>query len=360
MTRPFATGPLPANHTFSVTLSPGGFSGTKGVAMAAAGTNLFSFYAANFSGNPRYYVRNGTNAQERVDPVFAPNANATFNFSATRLSNNVHRIVISSGTNTFVTNATLGSVIDRAVFFHTNSANSSDTNNLYFNEPRITQPGTNGGGTASLLEPTLEVALTTARTLTAAFEPEPATAIAPADSLDTHAELLSLKDRIAVAGGVAALAATQSRVNPELSIAATRDRGAYGESYQQTLTVGVRVPFGAGPRQDARVAAARAEAVELEAQMALERARVASEVEAAHARTDAARTQLAAAERRAQLARESRGFFDTSFRLGESDLPTRLRIETEAADAERQAVRARIELAAAISGWRQALGLLPQ
>ena len=62
----------------------------------------------------------------------------------------------------------------------------------------------------------------------------------------------------------------------------------------------------------------------------------------------------------AQLARESRGFFDKSFRLGESDLPTRLRIEAEAADAERQAVRARIELAAAISAWRQALGLLPQ
>ena len=34
--------------------------------------------------------------------------------------------------------------------------------------------------------------------------------------------------------------------------------------------------------------------------------------------------------------------------------------EAEAADAERQAVRARIELAAAISAWRQALGLLPQ
>jgi cobalt-zinc-cadmium efflux system outer membrane protein len=97
-----------------------------------------------------------------------------------------------------------------------------------------------------------------------------------------------------------------------------------------------------------------------QAQMALERARLAGEREAARARADAARTQLAATERRAQLARESRGFFDKSFRLGESDLPTRLRIEAEAADAERQAVRARIELAAAISAWRQALGLLPQ
>ena len=78
------------------------------------------------------------------------------------------------------------------------------------------------------------------------------------------------------------------------------------------------------------------------------------------ARTEAARTQVAAAERRAQLVRESRGFFDKSFRLGESDLPTRLRIEAEAADADRQAARARIELAASISAWRQALGLLPQ
>ena len=69
---------------------------------------------------------------------------------------------------------------------------------------------------------------------------------------------------------------------------------------------------------------------------------------------------MAAAERRARLASESRGFFDKSFRLGETDLPTRLRIEAEAVEAQRQAASARIELAAAISQWRQALGLLPE
>ena len=94
--------------------------------------------------------------------------------------------------------------------------------------------------------------------------------------------------------------------------------------------------------------------------MNLERARLAGERDSAKARTESARLQLAAAERRAQLARESRGFFDKSFRLGETDLPTRLRIEAEAAEADRQAARSRIELAAAISAWRQALGLLPQ
>jgi cobalt-zinc-cadmium efflux system outer membrane protein len=46
--------------------------------------------------------------------------------------------------------------------------------------------------------------------------------------------------------------------------------------------------------------------------------------------------------------------------MGETDLPTRLRVELEASDAERQAARARIELAAAVSALRQALGLLPE
>lgn len=191
----------------------------------------------------------------------------------------------------------------------------------------------------------------------AVAEPDPGTS--PAD-VDAHAALQALRDQAAVAERTAALASSQSRANPELMLAATRDRGAFGESYQQTLTLGVRIPFGAGARHDARTAGARAEAAEAQAQLALERERLVAEREAARVRVDAARTQLAAAERRVQLARESRGFFDKSFRLGETDLPTRLRIEAEAADAERQSARTRIELAAAISAWRQALGLLPQ
>lgn len=181
----------------------------------------------------------------------------------------------------------------------------------------------------------------------------------PTDS-DSHAELAALKDKAAVAESTAALAATQTRAHPELTLATTRDRSAFGEPHSQTVTVGIRVPFGGGPRHAARTASARADVVELQAQIVLERARLVSERHAARARTEALRVQLTAAERRAALARDSRGFFDKSFRLGETDLPTRLRIEAEAADAERQAARARIELAAAISAWRQALGLLPQ
>ena len=186
-------------------------------------------------------------------------------------------------------------------------------------------------------------------------EPEPA-----GNEIAAHPALAEIQARAAVAERAVALAATQSRANPELTLATTRDRGAAGERYGQTVTLALRIPFGAGARHDSRLAASRADALEAQAQLAIDRARLPAERDAARARVEATRTQLSAAERRATLARETRGFFDKSFRLGETDLPTRLRIETEAAEAERQAARSRIELAAAISSWRQALGLLPQ
>lgn len=195
---------------------------------------------------------------------------------------------------------------------------------------------------------------------TALAEPDPGADTGSAVAgLESHAALQELKDRAAVAERTAALAMSQSRANPEVVMATTRDRGAFGEASQQTLTLGVRIPFGGGPRYEAKSANARADATEAQAQYALERERVMAEREAARVRVESSRVQLAAAERRAQLAGESRGFFDKSFRLGETDLPTRLRIEAEAAEAERQAARSRIELAAAISAWRQALGLVP-
>ncbi|HVR52670.1 MAG TPA: transporter, partial [Pseudorhodoferax sp.] len=80
----------------------------------------------------------------------------------------------------------------------------------------------------------------------------------------------------------------------------------------------------------------------------------------ARARLAAAQAVATAAARRQALAQQTRGFFETSFRLGETDLPNRLRVELEAYEAERQSARARVAVHQAISTLRQALGLLPQ
>ncbi|WP_241660820.1 TolC family protein [Variovorax guangxiensis] len=187
---------------------------------------------------------------------------------------------------------------------------------------------------------------------------EPAPPESAALDPDAHPALRDLQDRAAVAERAAALSSVRTRANPELTLATTRERDGRGEPALRTVTLGLRIPFGAGDRQAAVAANAHAEALDLQTQLSMERDRIAGERDAAHARVDAARAQLTAAERLARLAAESRGFFDKSFRLGETDLPTRLRIEGEAVEAQRQEARSRIDLAAAISHWRQSLGLL--
>jgi cobalt-zinc-cadmium efflux system outer membrane protein len=192
--------------------------------------------------------------------------------------------------------------------------------------------------------------------VSAATEPTPS----EVNAGDAHPLLKDLAARVATARAARNLAGMQSRANPELRLAATRDRANAGDAWSNTLTLGVRIPFGSDSRQRARVATATAEETEVEAQLAVAQERIAAEIDAARQREEAARARLAAAEQRVRLANESRGFFEKSFRLGETDLPTRLRIESEAAEAEREAARARIELAASVSALRQALGLLPE
>jgi cobalt-zinc-cadmium efflux system outer membrane protein len=175
-----------------------------------------------------------------------------------------------------------------------------------------------------------------------------------------HPALRELTSRAELARRQAELAGAQTRANPELTVGVSRERAEFGERYAQALVVGVRIPLGAHSRSDSKIAAAAADQLEAEAQLALEQERIEAGVQAARDRAAALQGAVTAAERRSRLAAESRGFFEKSFRLGESDLPTRLRVELEATDAERQATRSRIDLAEAVSQLRQSLGLLPE
>ena len=183
----------------------------------------------------------------------------------------------------------------------------------------------------------------------------------PAASLPIgHPAVTDWQDQAEVARRAADLAAVQTRANPELTIAATRGREQSGERTSQTFTVGLRVPLGGGDRARAKEFAARADALDAELRAGVERDRLAAEVAAAAARVKATQAQHDAMARYATLARDARGFVDKAFRLGEADWPTRLRVELDAVQADRQLARARIDAAAAVSALRQAMGLLPQ
>lgn len=180
------------------------------------------------------------------------------------------------------------------------------------------------------------------------------------EPLPTHPALAELSDRVRLAQQQRDLAGVQRRANPELTLMTTRERGGFGEAYGQTVTLGLRFPLGQSGQHRAKTSTAQAEQIEAEQQLALEQQRVKADIAAHAARLSAARIAESAASKRAMLARETRAFYEKSFRLGETDLPTRLRVELEAAEAERQSARARIAVSQAISNLRQALGLLPE
>ena len=192
--------------------------------------------------------------------------------------------------------------------------------------------------------------------LSTAPEPEPTTAEAP----PVHPVLAALEAKAQAQRSAAALAQTQSREHPEVTLLHTRDRAARGEARTGAVTLGLRWPLGGGERHRAVVAGALAEQTEAEVLLARERERLAAEQRSAQAALAAARAVLGAAAERARLTAETRDFFDKSFRLGETDLPTRLRVAQEASHAQRDLALARIDLNLAIAQARQSLGLLPQ
>lgn len=196
-------------------------------------------------------------------------------------------------------------------------------------------------------------------------EPETASDSEPAPpgedhSLAAHPALRELQDRARLARHARELAGTQGRASPELSLSTARERGARGEAWAQTVTLGLRIPFGSEGQHKTQLATAAAAQIEAEAQLTLEQQRLSAELATARARLDASQAQFRSAARRAELARETLGFVDKAFGLGETDLPTRLRVAQEAFEAQRQSERARLGQQQALSTLRQALGLLPQ
>ena len=89
---------------------------------------------------------------------------------------------------------------------------------------------------------------------------QPASAQSSGALLANHPALLELQHKALAARRSAELVSHQKYANPELTLATTRDRGGYGERYNQTITVGVRIPFGMGSRHTEQLSSANAQA----------------------------------------------------------------------------------------------------
>ena len=192
--------------------------------------------------------------------------------------------------------------------------------------------------------------------LPAVAELEEATATATAGE---HPALAAAQAELRAAQARLALAEADRRDPVEVGVGLARERAAYGAASETSLRLALRVPLGSEGRNAPRLAAARAEVDAAEADAdAAQRTVLAGQQAARSALEAAQRSEVLAAERE-RLSREVQALIAKAYQLGESDLPTRLRADSERFDAELAHARARVEARHALSTLNQALGSLP-
>ncbi|MDD2741541.1 MAG: TolC family protein [Rhodocyclaceae bacterium] len=157
-----------------------------------------------------------------------------------------------------------------------------------------------------------------------------------------------------------ALRRSQDRDRPALTLSTRIDQAVRGEAGEQTWAIALHLPLSSGVRQQAALANANAALIEASQQLSLQRETLRLSADLALAQWQAAAQALAAYGERWRLAVRNQADYAKAFRLGNIDLPSRLRAEQEAVEAERRLLRARIEQAQRWSDYRQALGLLPE
>jgi cobalt-zinc-cadmium efflux system outer membrane protein len=178
-------------------------------------------------------------------------------------------------------------------------------------------------------------------------------------SNNAHPQLAALGTTVEVGRARLAQASADRRDPPEVALGLRRERQAFGDAYDNSVRFAVRIPMAMDSRNKPRVTAANAELIEAETRLALERDRVQAEIDSAEAELGEARTVELLAQERYKLATDTQSLHEKAFRMGEIDLPTRLRSENERFDAELALSRARLEVGRATSRINQALGHLP-
>jgi len=181
----------------------------------------------------------------------------------------------------------------------------------------------------------------------------------PAPDLDSHPQLVAAGRTAASARARLGQATAATHDAPEIELGMRRERGAYGEPYANSVMIGIKVPFPTEARNRPRITAANADLIEADAGLMLERDKLAADVDSATVELEQAREIERLAAERFRLAAESQALFAKAFRLGELDLPARLRAENDRFDAELALARSRIEAGRALSRLNQALGILP-
>ena len=153
--------------------------------------------------------------------------------------------------------------------------------------------------------------------------------------------------------------AVTRRDPPELLLRIRQDMPGRGESAQNSIGVGVRIPLGTASRNQPLQAAALSELdVALTTKQRTEE-RLAADAAMAQSAVHTAEQQLEAERQRSALLRERATLIDRSFKAGETPLPELLRALAAATQADTSFARQQVALGLARARFQQSHGILP-
>ncbi len=151
----------------------------------------------------------------------------------------------------------------------------------------------------------------------------------------------------------------RDRASPSLTVGTKHERDGYGEDFADTLGVEFRLPIAL--RSHAAPALASAEVRLAEARSARDvlLREFETELEQRKLALAATREEIKLAQQRNQLAQKNLELARRAFSLGETDLISLLRIQTQAFAVERTLRRRELELGRHIARLNQVIGVIP-
>ncbi len=176
---------------------------------------------------------------------------------------------------------------------------------------------------------------------------------------DGHPLLTEAAGRVGLAQGERDLMQVEKRENPQVTVGARYEQGAFDTAYNASLGLAVRVPFSYGARSapllaNAEMGLANAMSERDKLLLVLQ----AAQHEAEH-NLEVTRAELTIVEEQNRLAQENLRLAKKAFALGESDLVALMRIQALAQEAERNLRNRQTQLQWDIARYNQAVGVLP-
>jgi outer membrane protein TolC len=150
-----------------------------------------------------------------------------------------------------------------------------------------------------------------------------------------------------------------TRDAPELTVGVRQDVAGNSDRAQNSLVVGIRLPFGTSDRNQPLQAAAISDLEVAQTTELRLRERIEADVATARAALMAAERQLAFEQGRTQLLKERAALLDRSFRAGETALSDLLRALSVAAQSEGAAARQAAATGLERARLNQSIGLIP-